>query len=82
MKTEHLDNLVKNQTSNISVKNQHDDEEVDKNVEMEDVENSEQNKINISDVLVDAQDTDQALTKNLNQNNDSDLIKTYMNEIS
>ena len=32
---------------------------------MEDIENSEQNKINISDVLVDAQDTNQEnVTKN------------------
>ena len=32
---------------------------------MEDMENSEQNKINISDVLVDAQDTNQEnVTKN------------------
>ena len=34
-------------------------------MEMEDIENSEQNKINISDVLVDAQDTNQEnVTKN------------------
>ena len=32
---------------------------------MEDIENSEQNKINISDVLLDAQDTNQEnVTKN------------------
>ena len=84
MVTEHLDNLVKNQILNISDINQHDDKKVDKNVEMEmeDMENSEQNKINISDVLVDAQDTDQESTKNLNQNSDSDLIKTYVNDIN
>ena len=89
METEHLDNLVKNQTLNVSNINHHDDKlindkEVDKDAEMEieDMENSEQNKINISDVLVDAQDTDQELTKNLNQNNDSDLTKTYMNDIN
>ena len=51
-------------------------------MEMEDMENSEQKKENISDVLVDAQDTDQELTKYLNQNNDSDLIKAYVNDIN
>ena len=45
MEIEHLDNLVKNQTSNISDINQHNDKEVDDKdveIEMEDMENSEQ----------------------------------------
>ena len=64
MESENLDNLVKNQTLNISNINQNDNKEVDKDVEMEmeDMENSGQTKINISD----EQDTDQEFTKNLN----------------
>ena len=45
MEIEHLDNLVKNQTLNISDINQHNDKEVhdkDVEIEMEDMENSEQ----------------------------------------